>query len=99
MDKQMPDAMLDDNYDLAISSSDIQISESTARHQQMLLVSNKGDYKQYPIIGVGAATYLNDERYQALIRAINIEFAKDSMDVTDIRLNSSGTITSIAGYK
>ena len=99
MAKQMADIGLDDTEDLAITVGDLMIMESTAQHQRQLIMNNKGDFKQNPTTCVGAFEYLDDEHFQALIRAISIEFTRDGMDVISVGLSADGTISSDAFYK
>lgn len=95
----MIDIALNDTEDLAIKNGDFLTGESTAQHQQQLLLNNKGDFKQNPTIGVGAFSYFDDEHMHNLIRAVSIEFARDGMDVREVKLDNKGTLNSIAYYK
>ena len=90
MAKQMMDIKLSDSYDLDVSGGDFTGVESTARHQQQLILNNKGDFKQNPTICVGAVEYFDDEHFQELIRAVSIEFTRDGMDVKNVRLSPRG---------
>ena len=99
MAKQMTDLILDDTDDLVITTGDFIPAESTAQHQRQLILNNKGDFKQNPTICVGAFEYLDDENFQELIRAISVEFTRDGMDVTSVRLLPGGEVKSIAVYK
>ena len=99
MPKQMFDIGLDSSEDLAIKNNDFVTTESTAQHQQQLILNNKGDFKQNPTVCVGAFNFLDDENYNELIRAISIEFSKDGMDVKSIKLNRDGYIISDAFYR
>jgi hypothetical protein len=98
MAKQMKDISLSDQYDLEITGGDFTIVESTARHQQQLILNNKGDFKQNPTICVGAVEYFDDEHFQELTRAVSIEFTRDGMDVKNVKLSPGGIINSDAYY-
>ena len=85
--------------DLAISNNgDFVASESTAWHQQELILNNKGEFKQHPTICVGVFDYFNDENPQDIVRAIAVEFTRDGMDVVGINLTNAGVISSDAFY-
>jgi hypothetical protein len=99
MARQMIDIALDEQEDVAISSGDFVFTESTAQHQRQLILNNKGDFKQNPTSCVGAFDYLHDEDYQALIRAMSIEFSKDGMDVKRVLIGANGVVNSDAFYK
>ena len=98
MATQMIDIGLDDNYDLLLIAGDFTVTESTAQHQQQLILNNKGDFKQNPTICVGVFDYLDDEYFQDLIRAISVEFTRDGMDVKSVQLSPAGVINSDAFY-
>ena len=95
MTKDMHDIALNDVEDLATIGGDFITGESTAQHQRQLILNNKGDFKQNPTICVGAATFIDDEGAQNLVRNISIEFLKDGMEVKDMTPNpaSSGNNT------
>ncbi len=85
--------------DLEVTSGgDFNIMESTAWHQQELILNNKGEFKENPTICVGAFDFLNDENEQDLVRAIAVNFSQDGMDVVSVGLTAAGVIVSDAFY-
>ena len=78
------DILLDANFDLRIENGDFVIGESTAQHQQLLLMLNKGELKQYPTATVGAILYKNDEGPSEFIQEIATKFSQDGMNVNKI---------------
>lgn len=50
------------SFDLVISGGDFAKDESTAQHMELLMLLDKGECKQYPLLGVGIRTYLLDDR-------------------------------------
>jgi hypothetical protein len=99
MAKQMTDIFLDTDEDLFIVGGDLSAAECTAQHQEMLLLNNKGDFKENPTVCVGAVAYFDDEHFQGLIRAISIEFTRDGMEVEGVAVSGDGIIKSKAVYK
>jgi hypothetical protein len=99
MAREMKDISLDEGDDLLIDSGDLLMVESTAAHQRQLLLNNKGDFKENPTICAGVFNYLNDENFEGMIRAINVEFCRDGMTVSDIKLNRDGSIETNAVYQ
>lgn len=99
MAKQMEDIGLDAAEDLHILSGDFAVTENTPCHQQQLLLNNKGDFKERPTVCVGVFSYIDDENYRGLIRAVNIEFTRDGMEVGSIDIQADGTVVSDAVYK
>ncbi len=99
MAKELTDIHLDENEDIYLSGGDFALAESTAQHQQQLLLNNKGDFKEHPTVCVGAFCYIEDENYRGLIRAVSVEFSRDGMEVRDVELLADGTIRTDAVYK
>ncbi len=87
MVKQMNDIRLSTAEDLLISSNDFAIIESTSQHQQELLLTGKGDWKENPLVGVGIDEYFDDEGAQNIIRAIAQQFMADGMEVLELNPN------------
>lgn len=94
----MIDITLDLTEDLAISAGDFSMRENTAQHQQQLILNNNGDFKQSPMLCVGAMNYLDDENFQGLMRKISREFTQDGMDVKRVALTPEGIVKTDAYY-
>lgn len=87
MVKQMNDISLSTGEDLFITAGDFAIVESTSQHQQELLLTSKGDWKENPLVGIGIEEYFDDEAAQNIIRAIAQQFMADGMEVLDLNPN------------
>jgi hypothetical protein len=94
----MKDILLNSDFDLEIVDGDLVIGESTTQHQQLLLLTNKGDWKENPLVGVGATGFLKEENESGLMQEIRIQFEKDGMEVNNISIQS-GAIEIDAKYK
>lgn len=92
------DFILDDIFDLKIENGDFVIKDSTAQHQQLLLLSGKGDWKQYPTVGVDVQLQLLDHHPHELMRQIRMEFTRDGMKIDKMKIDSSGKINIKANY-
>ncbi len=92
------DILLDDDFDLSMRDGDFVIGESTAQHEQLLLLLNKGEVKQFPTATVGAVEYIDDEGQSALVQEIAEKFAADGMQVNKVAVES-GIINTDAYYK
>lgn len=99
MAKRMMDLALSEVEDVQVGNGDFGIVESTAQHQRQLILNNKGDFKQFPTVCVGAFNYLHDEHVRNLARAISTEFARDGMDVKEVKVEKNGAISSNASYR
>lgn len=81
------DLILDENDDLLIEDGDFVIGESSLQHQRLLLLCNKGEFKEFPTRCVGLANYLESGNTQELAREIDVDFSKDGMKVTKIKID------------
>lgn len=66
----MRDLLLDENGDLAIENGDFVIGVSDQQHVEAVLLSNKGEYKEFPLVGFGAIRYVKSN-------ISDIEFKRD----------------------
>lgn len=84
----MKDILLDPDFDLVIKNGDFVIGESANQHQQCLLLAEKASYKQYPLTGVGIASFLKDDNSNELLREIRLQFSKDGMSVNKLGIEN-----------
>lgn len=82
----MTDILLDSDGDLLIVDGDLVIGESTIQHQQLLLSTNKGEWKQSPKVGIGLQDFLNDDSVNGIMNEINYQFTQDGMKVNSINI-------------
>ncbi|ALU74272.1 MULTISPECIES: hypothetical protein [Tenacibaculum] len=52
------DLLLDENGDLAIENGDFVIGKSDQQNVEIVLLSNKGEFKEFPLVGFGAINYI-----------------------------------------
>ncbi len=85
----MIDFLLDESFDLAFAGGDLVTGESTRQHQQLLVLIEKGELREFPTRGVGAASWLNDDvQFGDFNGAVKREFEADGMTV--LLLKGSG---------
>jgi hypothetical protein len=81
----MKDLLLEDNgLKVDAMNHDLVIGESSRQHQELLLLTNKGEWREHPLIGVGLETYLNGENGGDLFATVKKQFSDDGMLVSDI---------------
>ena len=79
------DILLTSSFDLLIEDGDFKIGEATRQHQSLLLVTEKGENREFPSRGVGIQTYLLDEQTGSPNALIKREFEADGMKVEAVR--------------
>ena len=84
---EVHDISLDPTLGIQVSSGDFLIAEATRQNQTLLLLCQKGEFKQHPTCCVGVETYLERSELAGLNREILTQFSADGMDVREISTN------------
>lgn len=66
-------------------NDDLYIGDSDQQQQSNLLLTEKGNIKQFPDAGVGALKFLESEDPAGLIREVSMQFTADGMDVKQVQ--------------
>ena len=97
----------DKHYDLAFDlkhdkdgkiTQGISLAETTAQNQTLILVANKGDFKEHPLLGVGISGIVNDNDYGFWERQITEQLEADGQQIDKLEITSKG-LTLEAEYK
>ncbi|WP_088466946.1 hypothetical protein [Flavobacterium covae] len=91
------DIMLDDDMDLLVEGNDLVLGESTHQHQKILIMVDKGEFKENITRGVGALRYAEMHNPESLMREIRQEFIADGMRVNSLSWND-GNLEIDANY-
>lgn len=95
----MIDILLEANTEPVIKEGDFVAGESTRQHQKLLLIAEKGEWRESPLTGIGLRTELmNETTGIELLTTIKKEFEKDGMSVLQIK-SKEGNITAEAIYE
>lgn len=95
-------------YDLAINpsrfegvnSTGLSINDTLYQNQFIIMAAQKGDLKEYPMLGVGISDIANDNDLLEWKRSIREEFAKDGLKVSKLDIDkATGEMTLIADYQ
>lgn len=78
--------------DLKIENGHIAIGETLPQNEFLLLVMNKGELKEDPLVGVGISDMLNDNDIIGWKRKIRDGMKADGMKVEQISISSDGRI-------
>lgn len=97
----MQDFLLDTDGDLLLDplTGDFVIGESTDQHQYLLLLCNKGDFKESPNACIGIKGFLKDEDVKGLLAETKAQFEKDGMEVKSLSIDAAGNMKINAPYK
>lgn len=87
------------NKEIQILAGDLVLGESTRQHQELILISEKGEWRESPLTGVAIRTELQNETTGAeLLTRIKKEFERDGMSVLQIKAKGQ-SITTEAIYE
>jgi hypothetical protein len=73
------DILLDENNSILCRDGDIVCGESDQQHVQLLVSSNKGDFKESPTVGAGIIKYVKaaESRLKEMRRDIKVQLNND----------------------
>lgn len=80
---------LTEECDLAIDGKELQIGDTLYQNQFMIMKAQKGEFKEYPRLGVGIEDITNDEDIAEWKKRIREEFAKDGLKIDKLELVNS----------
>lgn len=83
----MTDILLSDSNDLAIRLGDFDLGQSDAQHLALLAGSHPGEWRQWPLLGIGIDTFLQEDASQAdLKHRIAVQAEYDGAKITSITI-------------
>ena len=95
----MNDFIIED--DLEIKGGDFRIDEASQQNLTHILLSQKGSYKESPILGVGLTRYINSPDSTARLRLeneIDKQLIFDNFNVTTLDVNDLKNIQIDGNY-
>lgn len=82
------DLKTDENNDLIILNGDFKIDDSDSQHVEHILIADKGQFRQFPLIGMGIGRSLNGSiNSQSLRQQIKIQLESDGFNVRQIQID------------
>ncbi len=95
----MKDLLLDENNDLLIQNGDFVIGSSDNQHQLDILVAEKGEFKEFPEIGVGIHEMLSDDDFVDFLIEAKKNLEYDGMKINNIEFTPEGKLHIDGKYK
>lgn len=78
--------------------SGLVVGDVTEQNQRIILFAEKGEIKSAPLMGVGLASYLDDENPSELLREIRINLREDGQKVRQCGF-VDGKLKIVGGYE
>lgn len=100
IDPQTGDLQLDTERDaLGLIAQGLGIGDTTYQNQAIILQAVKGEFKEYPTLGVGISDMVNDHEATGWMREIALQLESDGMTVKEVDIDiTSGKLTIDAEY-
>jgi hypothetical protein len=87
------DILFDDN-DVIVKDGDFFISDSDQQHIKHILIADKGQFRQWPLIGVGIRRQSNGStNKQDLKQLIRVQLRSDNFTVKKLEISGTMDIT------
>lgn len=78
--------------------SGLQVGDVTRQNQRTIILAHKGEIKEAPTLGVGLASFLDDDDPSDLLREIRTNLREDGQVVSSCGFNLSGKLVIDAKY-
>lgn len=100
--------LMGDNGDLLIEvvrdaqgkiTQGLMIGDVTGQNQDTILLAEKGEIKNSPLLGVGIASYLDDETPSELLREVRINLRMDGQKIRSCGFDDNGKLIIQGGYE
>ncbi|AMA48982.1 hypothetical protein [Flavobacterium covae] len=95
----MRDILLDTNGDLSFKNGDVEIGYSDNQHQEQILLANKGEFREFPELGVGIIQMLDDDDYMSVLIEAKKNLEYDGMKINNIKFEENGILNIDGNYK
>lgn len=97
------DILLGADRDLLFIEGDFNIGNSDEQHVEDILLSSKGEYKQFPLIGIDLLSFINSSSTlntrQKLEKEISIQLLSDNANEIKVTTDNEGGIKVEARYE
>jgi hypothetical protein len=89
------DIILGDDGDVYAVDGDFVVSESDNQHVEHVLIAMPGEYKQYPLIGVGISQLLKGKLTGDTKRSIDLGLNNDGYSANEIKIENDKLIIDV----
>ncbi len=93
MSVKRQDILLDEDMNPQIEDGDFVCGDSDSQNVNLILQSNKGDFKASPEVGVNMISFIKSPipQLKALKREINVQLKNDSYLIKTLEIRNDGT--------
>jgi len=86
------DILLDDNYNLQADGRDLLVAQSDNQHVELLLISPKNSFKEFPAAGSGLEAWRKKQYSSAksMRREITVQLKNDGYKASELEVSEEG---------
>jgi hypothetical protein len=86
------DILLDENGNYRVENGDFVVGESDDQHVELLLVSTKGSFREYPTLGTGIVNWVKKQNIDlnGLEREIKVNLQADGYKAGNLNIAANG---------
>jgi hypothetical protein len=82
--------LLDESFDLHVKNGTLAVGEITEQNQKLILLAQKGEFKESPLKGVGInPDFIETHGAQALVSEIREQYRREGLTVDKLRVTDS----------
>jgi hypothetical protein len=75
----MNDFLLDTDLNMVVANGDLAVGVANEQHMELLLVTQKGAWKENPLVGVGLDNYLLDNDVSGMLAEVRAQWQNDGV--------------------
>lgn len=95
----MVDILLDEQDDLLIENGDFVLGDTDQQNQKLIVIANKGEWKEFPEVGVGIQEMLSDDDPTDVLIETKRQLEYDGMQIDDVSLTQDGKLIIDGKYR
>ncbi|HOI27099.1 MAG TPA: hypothetical protein PLN63_05325 [Paludibacteraceae bacterium] len=81
--------LMDENFDISVKDGTFEVGTTDEQNVQLIVCSNKGEFKEYPHLGVGAINYLKSVgKEKVLKRAVRVNLQMDGYNNPNVIMDN-----------
>lgn len=88
----MRDVLLDDDNDMVVVGGDMVVGDITQQMIKHVVMATPGEYKEYPMLGVGMIMQINGNRNQFVLNNIKEQLAAVGIAAKNVAWDDEGEL-------
>lgn len=86
------DFLIGEDWDLVIENNTLKTGQSDDQHVKLLLETYRGNWTQYPLVGLGLVRFINGNLGGEFRREFKLQLEADQYEAVNMTVDTSGKI-------